>query len=225
MTGCRAAPGFIAFFFGSRFQRNRRQRKKPAPLNSLRPANIPPAPARGPLRSASSLAARGERYAFSLTTLGEGSRNRCDSGKDRPGQEPGRPQVRCGTICPRSAHAGFRRQTVPSVSLPSGSRPDRLTRPRCSERFGSFELRRQEGKVGWNLWKTKRKSVLRAVSRSRWIISGRPRFLRTAIPKCASSASVRSGFRDDAVPGIRSWQGILPGCLSTNFGHAGMRGP
>ena len=140
MTGCRAAPGFTASFFGSRFQRNRRQRKKPAPLNSLRPANIPPAPARGPLRSTSSLAARGERYAFSLTTLGEGSRNRCDSGKDRPGQEPGRPQVRCGTICPRSAHAGFRRQIVPSVSLPSGSRPDRLTQPRCSERFGSIEL-------------------------------------------------------------------------------------
>ena len=133
MTGCRAAPGFIASFFGSRFQRNRRQRKKPAPLNS-------PAPARGPLRSASSLAARGERYAFSLTTLGEGSRHRCDSGKDRPGQEPGRPQGRCGTICPRSAHAGSRRQILPSVSLPSGSRPDRLTQPRCSERFGSFEL-------------------------------------------------------------------------------------
>ena len=133
MTGCRAQPGSITSFFGPRFQRNRRQRKKPAPLNS-------PAPARGPLRSASSLAARGERYAFSLTTLGEGSRNRCDSGKDRPGQEPGRPQGRCGTICPRSAHAGSRRQILPSVSLPSGSRPDRLTQPRCSERFGSFEL-------------------------------------------------------------------------------------
>ena len=162
---------------------------------------------------------------FHSQHLREGSRHRCDSGKDRPGLRPGRPQVRCGTICPRSAHAGPRRQTVPSGSLPSGSRPDRLIQPRCSERFGSIELRRQEGKVGWNLWKTKRKSVLRAVSRSRWIISGRPRFLRTAIPECASSASGRSGFRDDAVPGIRSWQGILPGCLSTNFGHAGMRGP
>ena len=140
MTGCRAQPGSITSFFGSRFQRNRRQRKKPAPLNSPTPANIPPAPARGPLRSASSLAARGERYAFSLTTLGEGSRNRCDSGKDRPGRRPGRPQVRCGTICPRSAHAGPRRQILPSGSLPSGSRPDRLTQPRCSERFGSFEL-------------------------------------------------------------------------------------
>ena len=143
MAGCRPPLGFTASFFGIRFQRNRRQRKKPAPLNSPGPANIPPAPARGPLRSASSLAARGERYAFSLTTLGEGSRNRCDSGKDRPGRRPGRPQVRCGTICPRSAHAGPRRQILPSGSLPSGSRPDRLTQPRCSERFGSIELRRR----------------------------------------------------------------------------------
>ena len=80
---------------------------------------------------------------FHSQHLREGSRHRCDSGKDRPGRRLGRPQVRCGTICPRSAHVGFRRQIVPSGSLPSGSRPDRLTQPRCSERFGSIELRRR----------------------------------------------------------------------------------
>ena len=41
MTGGQAVPGFTASFFGASFQRNRQQRKNPAPLNS-------PVPLRGP---------------------------------------------------------------------------------------------------------------------------------------------------------------------------------
>ena len=83
--------------------------------------------------------------------------------RDRPGSWPGRPQVRCGTICPRSAHAGPRCQILPSGSLPSGSRPDRLTQPRCSERFGALNSGRED-KYGFHVMKNSQ--TLESVSRA-----------------------------------------------------------
>ena len=80
--------------------------KKPAAKKESSAPELPGSPP-GPR-----LAARGARQArlrsgesgmptLSLTTLGKGSRNRCDSGKDLPGHRPGSPEVRCGNICPR----------------------------------------------------------------------------------------------------------------------------
>ncbi len=53
--------------------------------------------------------------------------------------DPGARRSAAG-IFVRAWRPAFSRQIFPGVSLPSGSRHDRLGQPRCSERFGSFEL-------------------------------------------------------------------------------------
>ena len=115
---------------------------RPQPPELARPGDHAARHARVRRRSTSELGGRGERYSHSQHDAKVADIAATAARIARPVQA-GRPWARCGNIDPRVAPSGRAVGKYFLASLPSGSRRDRLGPHRCSECFGSVELRRR----------------------------------------------------------------------------------